>query len=178
MSINNNYIFKYLKIVAWVIFIGLCIKAGSLMVNFIFSLFKPESVPNLYINLDLSEMYERSKWAFFCMYSFILFIATLKAYLFYLVIVLVSKINLSKPFNSIVSKQISKISYYTFSIGLLSYIARQSAKNLQHHGYNVNTLNQFWADSQAFILMAAVIYIIAVIFSKGVEYQEELEDTV
>ena len=33
-------------------------------------------------------------------------------------------------------------------------------------------------DSQAFILMAAVIYIIATIFSKGVEYQEELEETV
>jgi len=39
-------------------------------------------------------------------------------------------------------------------------------------------LNPFWADSQAFILMAAVIYIIAIIFSKGVENQEELEETV
>jgi hypothetical protein len=39
-------------------------------------------------------------------------------------------------------------------------------------------LDPFWADGQAFILMAAVIYIIAIIFSKGVEYQEELEETV
>jgi hypothetical protein len=60
----------------------------------------------------------------------------------------------------------------------LSYIARQSAKNLQHHGYSIDALNPFWADSQAFVLMAAVIYIIAIIFSKGVEYQEELEETV
>ncbi len=178
MSKTNNFVFKGLKIVAWIIFVGLCIEAGGLIVNFIFSLYNPEFVHKLYQKLDLSEMYERSKWAFFSMYSFILFISILKAYLFYIVIMLVTKINLSKPFNSYVSRQISQISYYTLSIGLLSYIAQQSAKNLQHHGYVIDSLNQFWADSQAFILMAAVIYVIATIFSKGVEYQEELEETV
>ena len=178
MSKTNNLVFKGLKIVAWIIFVGLCIEAGGLIVNFVFSLYNPEFVQNLYQNLDLSEMYDRSKWAFFSMYSFILFISILKAYLFYLVIILVIKIDLSKPFNNFVSRQISQISYYTLSIGLLSYLARQTAKNLQHHGYNIDMLNQFWADSQAFILMAAVIYVIAIIFSKGVEYQEELEETV
>ena len=178
MSKTNNFIFKGLKIVAWIIFVGLCIEAGGLIVNFFFSLYNPEFVQNLYQKLDLSEMYERSKWAFFSMYSFVLFISILKAYLFYIVVILVTKINLSKPFNNFVSRQILQLSYYTFSIGLLSYIARQSAKNLQHHGYIIDSLNQFWADSQAFILMAAVIYVIAIIFSKGVEYQEELNETV
>ena len=175
---TNNFVFKGLKIVAWVIFVGLCIEAGGLIVNFIFAMYNPEFVQNLYQKLDLSEMYELNKWAFFGMYSFILFISILKAYLFYIVILLVTKINLSKPFNNFVSKKILQISYYTFSIGLLSYIARQSAENLQHYGYSIDTLNQFWADSQAFILMAEVIYVIAIIFSKGVEYQEELEETV
>lgn len=178
MSKKNNFVFKGLKIVTWVIFVGLCFEAGSLIVNFIFSLFKPEIVPNLYPKLDLTEMYKFNEWAFFEMYSFVLFISILKAYLFYLLIILVTKINLSKPFNKIVSRQILQISYFTFSIGLLSHIARQSAKNLQHYGYSIDTLNQYWADSQAFILMAAVIYVIATIFSKGVEFQEELEDTV
>jgi len=178
MSKTNNFVFKVLKIVAWIIFVGLCIEAGGLIVNFIFSLYNPDFVQNLYQKLDLSEMYERSKWAFFSMYSFILIISILKAYLFYIVIRLVTKINLSKPFNNFVSRQISQISYYTLSIGLLSYLARETAKDLQHRGYNIDMLNQFWADSQAFILMAAVIYVIATIFSKGVEYQEELEETV
>lgn len=178
MSQTNTFIFKGLKIVAWIIFVGLCIEAGGLILNFIFNLFKPVSVQNLYHKLDLTEMYNRSKWAFFNMYSFILIISILKAYLFYLVIILLMKIDLSKPFNSIVSKQILRLSYFTFSIGLLSYIARQSAKYLQKHDYDISALSQFWEDSQAFILMAAVIYAIAVIFSKGVEYQEELEETV
>lgn len=112
------------------------------------------------------------------MYSFILFIAVLKAYLFYIIIWLLHKLDLSQPFNTFVSHQITQLSYYTFSIGLLSYIARQTAKNLQHHGFAIDNLNEFWADSQAFILMAAVIYIIATIFKKGVEIQTENDLTV
>ena len=178
MSKRNNFVFIALHIVAWVIFVGLCIEAGGLIVNFIFSFYKPEFVQNLYQKLDLSPMYNRSKWAFFSMYSFILLISILKAYLFYVVIRLISNLNLSKPFNSFVSKQITQISYYTLSIGLLSYIARQTAKNLQHRGYEIDNLNQFWADSQAFILMAAIIYVIATIFSKGVDIQNENDLTV
>lgn len=178
MTKANDFIFKGLKIITWVIFVGLSIEAGGLIVNFIFSLYNPEFVKNLYQKLDLSEMYERSKFIFFSMYSFILVISILKAMLFYALILLVTKIDLSKPFNKYVSSQITRISYYTLSIGLLSYIARETANNLQHHGYVIDTLDQFWADSQAFILMAAVIYVIAIIFSRGVELQTENDLTV
>jgi hypothetical protein len=178
MSKTNNFVFQGLKIVAWIIFAGLCIEAGALIFNFILGLYNPDIIANLYQKLDLSEMYARSKWAYFGMYSFIMVISVLKAVLFYVVVRLVTKIDLAKPFNNFASKQILLISYFTFSIGLLSYIARQSAKNLQHRGYVIDDLNQFWADSQAFILMAAVVYVIAIIFSKGVEYQDELEETV
>src|SRR5674476_516385 len=149
MSKRNNFVFKALHIVAWIIFVGMCIEAGGLIVNFIFSLIKPEFVQNLYQKLDLSELYNRSKLAYFGMYSFILVISILKAYLFYVVIRLLSKLNLSKPFNSYVADQITKISYYTFAIGILSNIARQIAQNLLNLGYDIDKLNQFWPDSQA-----------------------------
>ncbi|HVG14319.1 MAG TPA: DUF2975 domain-containing protein [Chitinophagaceae bacterium] len=178
MSGSDKFIFGGLHIVAWLIFIGLGIEAGALVVNFVFSIYKPEVVPSLYQKLDLSEMYNRSKAVFYGMYSFILFISILKACLFYMVIELLWKFNLAKPFNSFVSKKITQISYFTFSIGILSYIARQTAKNMQHHGFAIDNLNGFWADSQAFILMAAVIYVIATIFKKGVEIQAENDLTV
>jgi hypothetical protein len=178
MPKTKDFVFKGLHIVAWAIFVGLCIEAGGLITNFIFSIYKPEFVGNLYQKLDLSEMYNHSKWAFFGMYGFIMFIAFLKAYLFYLVIRLLSKLNLSKPFNSFVSEQIAQISYCTFSIGIFSYVARQIAKSLLHYGYSIDKLDEFWEDSQAFILMAAVIYIIAAIFKKGVEIQNENDLTV
>jgi len=175
MSKANNFVFWGLYIVAWLIFVGLSIEAGGLIVNFFFSLYKPEFVQNLYQKLDLTEMYKDSRLAFFGVYSFILIISILKAFLFYTVIRLMHKIDLSKPFNIFVSRQIS---YYTLSIGLLSYIARQLVINLTHHGFVADNLNQFWVDSQAFILMGAVIYIIATIFKKGVDIQNENDLTV
>ena len=178
MKAKNNFVFIVLNIVAWIIFVGLSIEAGGLIVNFVFSVFKPEMVQNLYQKMDLSELYNRSQWAFYSMYSFVLVISILKAYLFYIVIMLLLKLDLEKPFSTFVSTQITQMSYFTFSIGLLSYIARQSAKNLQHHGYETEQLNQFWVDSQAFILMAAVVYVIAVIFKKGLEIQAENELTI
>ncbi|MCC6288716.1 MAG: DUF2975 domain-containing protein [Chitinophagaceae bacterium] len=178
MSKTNNFIFWALYVVAWLIFVGLCIEAGGLITNFFFSLYKPEFVQNLYQKLDLTEMYKDNKMVFFGIYSFILTISILKACLFYIVIMLMHKMNLSKPFNAFVAKKISQISYFTLSIGMLSYIARQLVKNLMHHGFVADNLNQFWADSQAFILMGAVIYIIATIFKKGVEIQTENDLTV
>jgi hypothetical protein len=164
--------------VAWLIFVGLSIEAGALLVNFVYSIFKPEIVAYLYEKLDLSDMYARSKWAYFGMYSFILVISVLKAILFYVVIMLLMRLDLAKPFSSFVSKKISMISYFTFSIGILSLVARQVAKNLLHHGYEIDQLDRFWVDSQAFILMAAVIYVIATIFKKGIELQNENDLTV
>ena len=178
MSKKNNFVFWGLYIVAWVIFVGLSIEAGGLIVNFFFSLYKPEFVQNLYQKLDLSEMYKLSKWAFYGLYGFILSISILKACLFYIVIRLMHTMDLSKPFSTFVSRQITQISYFTLSIGILSYIARQTAKYLLHRGYEIDQLNQFWVDSQAFILMAAVVYVIATIFKKGIEIQNENDLTV
>lgn len=178
MAKRNHLLFTALTIVSWLIFTGLAIEACGLIVNFIFSLVRPEFIPRLYQKLDLMAMYQRSQWAFFSMYSFALVISVLKVVLFYTVLRLMHKMDLSQPFSSFVATKISQISYYTLSIGLLSLVARQSAQSLQHRGYEINALSQFWVDSTAFILMAAVIYIIAIIFSKGVEIQKENDLTV
>lgn len=178
MSKTNNFVFWGLYIVAWLIFVGLSIEAGGLIVNFFFSLYKPEFVQNLYEKLDLSEIYNSCRSAFFGIYSFILTISILKAFLFYIVIRLMQKMDLSKPFSTFVATQIKLISYYTLSIGLLSSIASQLARYLMHHGFVTDNLNRFWTDGQAFILMGAVIYIIATIFKKGVDIQDENDLTV
>lgn len=178
MSKTNNVVFWGLYVAVWIIFVGLSIEAGGLIVNFIFSLYNPGFIEHLYQKLNLLEMYKESRFAFLGVYSFILLISMLKAGLFYIVIRLMHKMDLAKPFSNFVAKQISQMSYYTLSIGLLSYIARQLVKSLTHYGFVPDNLNQFWADSQAFILMGAVIYIIATIFRKGVEMQNENDLTV
>jgi hypothetical protein len=178
MSKRNNFVFTGLLVIAWIIFVGLCIEAGALIVNFIFSLFKPEVVHNLYQKLDLSQMYNTNIWVYFGLYGFILTISILKAYLFYVVVMLLHKIDLLKPFNSRVAEQIKKISYITLGIGIFSLIAREISRNMTHYGIETDILNQFWEDGSAFLLMTAIIYVIATIFSRGVEIQNENDLTV
>ncbi|NER10403.1 Protein of unknown function [Muriicola jejuensis] len=178
MSNTTNLIFTGLKIVSWIIFIGLCIDAGGLIINFIFGLINPELVGSLYQKLDLRALQEQNLWVFFGMYAFVLFVAILKAHLFYIVVRLIQKVDLTRPFNSYVSKQITRISYYVLSIGLISHIARQTSRNLEWYGYELDKLGQFWVDSQAYILMASILYLIAFIFKKGMELQMENDLTV
>lgn len=178
MSKRNKYIFKGLHVVAWVIFIGLCVEAGAMLVNLIVSIYNPQFIQHLYQKLDLSAIYHQSKWNFFCIYSFVIVLSVLKAYLFYIVIRLLQRMDLSKPFNNFTSEQITKLSYFTFFIGILGYLARHLTQSLWHHGYSIDQLNQYWTDSQAFILTSAIIYIIGTIFAKGVELQNENDLTV
>lgn len=83
MKNTDDFVFKALHVIAWIIFVGLSIEAGALLVTFAFSIFKPETVPLLYQKLDLSPMYARSQMAFYSIYSLILSVAVLKAFLFY-----------------------------------------------------------------------------------------------
>jgi len=178
MSKTNNLVFKVLYVIAWIIFIGLCIEAGALIVNFFYSLYRPDIVQNLYQNLDLSEILKHNQSAFFGIYSFILSISILKAYLFYIVIRLIHKMDLAKPFSHFVAKQISKISHLTIFIGFISYIAERWAEKVTNHNFVIENLNQFWGNGKNIILIGAVIYIIAAIFNKGVEIQTENDLTV
>lgn len=178
MSTTNNLVFKGLHIVAWIIFVGLCIEAGALIVNFFFSMYNPAFVRNLYQKLDLSTLYSQSHTAFYYAYSLIIFIAIMKAALFYIVIKLMHKMDLTNPFNSFVEKHISLISNYTILIGIVAIIARHTLKNLSHRGLEVKDVYTFLSDGQAFILLGAVIYIIAVIFKRGIELQKENDLTI
>lgn len=178
MTKNSSFVFKFLQVVAWFIFVGLCIETGALAVNFGYSLWNPLILKNLYNKLDLSAMYERSQFVFFLIYGFILAISLLKAFLFYEVIKLVGKLDLQKPFSVFVSLQINRISKLTLSIGVISIIAKEVVKNISQKGYDVNQSNDYWTDGSAFIFMAAIIIIIDTIFKRGIELQSENDLTV
>lgn len=178
MNKTDNLIFKGLTVVASFIFIGLCIEAGGLLVNYIYAIYNPQSINNLFQKLDLTELYQYNPIDFYLIYSFINSLALLKAVLFYIVVYMLYKMDLKKPFNEFVAMKITNISYITLFIGLLSYIG-QSWIEKQYTGTKfIQNIAPFWVDNEAFILMGGVIYIIARIFKSGVELQKENELTV
>lgn len=105
-------------------------------------------------------------------------VTAIKAYLFFLITQIFSSLNLVKPFSEEISKLLAQISYYTFSIGLIGAIAHRYAQSLVKRGFDVDSAGQFWNDYSAFLMMAAVVFVIAQIFKKGLELQSENDLTV
>jgi hypothetical protein len=178
MTKINNIVFWFLYAIIWIIFIGLSIEAGGLVVNFFFGWFKPEIVSKLYQKLNITDTYKDSRWVFFVSYSIILILSIAKAILFYIVISLMHTMDRKKPFNTFVARKILRIGYLTLFIGLFSYIASKIVNYFMHYGFEPNKLSQFWVDSEAFIFVGAIIYIIATIFKQGVDIQNENDLTV
>lgn len=178
MSKRTDFIINVLKIISWIIFIGFCIQAGALLFNYVYSLFRPIATKNLHLGLDLSEIYNQSKAFYTSLFSFIIALSILKAFVFYLVIKMLQKLNLVKPFSNEIYGLISKIGYYALSIGIIGLIADAYTKSLTHKGYNVNVIERYWSDNQAYLMMAAIIFVIAIIFKKGIELQNENDLTV
>lgn len=178
MSKQEDFIWKALEVISWIIFIGFCIETGAFLFNYIFSFFRPEATNNLYNGLNLSDTYIRSKVAYSFLFSFIIVISGLKAFVFYLVIKIFMKLNLVKPFSEEVSQLITGISYFSFAIGIISEIAHKFTKSIVQKGYQVDTIEKFWNDSAVFLMMAAILYIISLVFKKGIELQNENDLTV
>ncbi len=130
MSKKNDFIFKALNVMSWIIFIGLCVEAGALIFNFGFTLFKPVATHNVYKGLDLAELYENQFSHYLGIMSFAIVLSLLKAYLFYLVVNIFEKLNLVKPFSQEIAKLIEKISFEAFAIAIVSVVANQYTHRL------------------------------------------------
>lgn len=178
MSKNNDTILKVLHVMSWIVFIGLCIEAGALIVNFTFTLFNPIASHDIHKGLDLSEIYDKQFPHFIGLMSFVVVLSVLKAYLFYLVVKIFLKLNLVKPFDLEIAKLIEKISYEAVAISIVSFIAHQYTKRLIHNGYEVSDVENYWDDAAAFLMMAAILFVISQVFNKGIELQKEDDLTI
>ncbi|RMA65771.1 DUF2975 domain-containing protein [Ulvibacter antarcticus] len=169
MKSTTTPILSLLKVISWIIFIGLLIQAGAILTSFTISLFNPIAAQNLYLGLDLSELYNLSLWYYICSVSFYISFLIIQAYIAYLVIQVFAKLNLQQPFSEAISLLISKISHAALTAGLLAVIAQGYTKWLSKTGLNVI---QDWGSSE-FLFLAAIIFIIAQVFKRGIELQAE-----
>lgn len=167
-----------ITVVIWSIFIGLCIQAGALLFTFIYSLFRPIVAQDLFEGLNLSALLEANPWYYGGVISIVLYIMGQKAYLFYLMIRVFLKINLVQPFSKEVSKLISSISYAAFQIGVAIMIASGIFKWMVKRGYELDQAPQLVGGGFEFLLMAALLIAIGIVFKRGVEIQSENELTV
>lgn len=175
---TQQFVWKATQTIIYIIFIGLCIETGALLFNFVYSFFQPIATKNLYLGLNLYELHAKSVENYVGIFSCILIISFLKCSLFFKTIQLFKQLNFVKPFSESISKRIEQINVVAFNVGLIGYIAHHYAKRLVRKGFDIHDVETFWNDNGAYLLMAAIIYIIAMIFKKGIELQNENDLTV
>jgi hypothetical protein len=178
MSKRNYYIWNGIQVVCWLIFIGYCIQSGTLIFNYLFSLFKPIATHNLHLGLDLSELYLKSKSIYTIIFAVIILISTLKAYLFYTALSLFKTVNLTNPFSENVLIVITKITAITVSIGISSILSHEIGYRLAEKGFNLGVVERYWNDGGGYLAMTAILFVISLIFKKGIELQNENDLTI
>ena len=184
MSKGTNFAFKSLNILAWIIFIGLCIETGGLIVNAIISLFiNPMASARFWGNRNLYELYQFNQSHFVTIVILLIIVSTLKSILFYLIVHLFhkKKLNLNNPFNEQLGRALFNIGYLALGIGLFSWWGNNFSKWLKMVGQNALTQtfgNIKFEGADVWLFMAIILLIFGMIFKKGIELQSENDLTV
>ena len=162
-------------VVSWVIFIGLCIKTGGLIISvFVSFLINAEATQHIYPGLGLSDLMDYNKWHYMVMAVLIIAVSGLKAYLFHWVIKIISKINFTNPFSEYNGKIIFKMSSIALQIGILSVTVQSYVLWLSKN----HVIIPYRGDSNDFLYLAGILFVIGFIFKRGIELQSENELTV
>lgn len=170
---KKNQLLKSMMFISWVVFIGLLIKTGTILFLYFLSISAPEISKNLFDGINLYEYYNHSfiQYSFIVSYKVALFVT--EAYIAFLVIQLLSKLNLKNPFNNTVQKLTQQISYSIFSLWILAILHNTHVRYIakKHHF----SMDLFSSD---FIFLAGVVFIFAQILKRGIELQQENDLTI
>lgn len=179
MKTKTKQALATMNVFSWIVFIGCCMQTGALLFTFFMSLFtNPLAAKNLYLGLNLSDLYASSTTYYVLMVSALILQYTLRAYLTYLVIRIFLKINFVHPFSPEIAAIIAKISYIAFGTGILIVLIKEYSKWLMEKGILLNNLQEYLEGAAEFILMAAILYVVAQVFNRGIELQTENELTI
>ncbi len=175
---KTNSILSVIRVLSWIIFLGLSIKAGVVLFTFKVSLYNPSYAADLYQGLDLSILYNASRSDYIFLMTFAIVLSGMQAYIFYLVVSIFKKLNLVRPFSEEIFLLISKISYFSLATGGIGILAQQFADQVVKNDVVIGQVIDFWEGRDAFLFMGGVVLVIAQIFRRGIDLQVEHDLTV
>ena len=162
-----------MNVLAWIAFIGLLIVAGSIIISYVVSIRNPQAAKDLYKGMDLSAYRELGfgHYSFMVGYNVMLYIT--QAYIAYQATRLLSRLNISKPFNADVVKLMQKISYSILCVWLIAMLYNIHVAILEK---SFGVVGRYVSGDSIFL--AGIVYVLAQMFKRGVEIQSENELTV
>lgn len=177
--INQTPVLSIMNVLFWIIFIGLCIKTGTILVSFLVGLFgSPIPTEKLYLELDLTALQRLGMFHYLNIGLVLVIVFVLKTYMAYLAVKISMKFNLQQPFSKTISKWVAQISHFALMIGILQICAQSYYKQLIKEGLSVTNVSGYFGYGGEFLFLAGIIFIIAQVFKRGLEIQSENELTI
>ena len=179
MAQQNSWVLKLTHVLTWIVFIGLCVNAGTILTSYTVSSFvNPAAASNLMLGLDLSALRSAGKVEYHIMVWGIIVVTVLEASLFYKLLQMFMKIDFQHPFQETIGKLILHMSVISLIVGVLSKQMTGFAEHYISKGISFPKLFQHIGHGDVFLFFAGILFVIATIFKKGIELQTENELTV
>jgi len=177
MKSQTRFVFNAVHVLIWIVFIGLCIRTGTLIFTLILNLFFDiVEIQDLLedVTPDIGKLYEYRRVHHYSLYSLIIIYSAIHTYIAYLAVKIFRKLRLEKPFSEGVTALISHMSYVALGTGILAMAAEGYTEWISRQGVDIS---KNW-NGGSFLLLAGIIFILAEVFRRGTELQYENELTV
>ena len=127
-----------------------------------------------YNGIDFTNIWEKDKFAFNILMMSAIVITTLEIILFLSALTLLNKINLKNPFDNDQSWLLKRISILAFFIGLISIFLKLYIET----SVSSDLLLSTQMGESSFLWLAAIVYIVSLLYQKGLYLQSENELTI
>jgi len=130
------------------------------------------------MSFNISALEVLSRVEYNVVMIFLILSSATKAYLVYRVIQILSKINLIQPFNQNMASLITNINYVALAIGIIEVMADSYLEFLSGSSMTRLPLKSFVENDNQFLFLAGIIFIISIVFKRGLEIQSDNNLTV
>ena len=178
IKISTQQMLKILYVISFIIFIGVCVEAGSFIFNAFFTLvINPKNAGYF----GLTSLYEYDHGYFLVELLLMSIVAVMRAFLFYLIVKILhdKKLNMSQPFNKEIGRFIFHLAYLAFGIGLFSNWGVNYTDWFIGQGVKMPDIQHLrLGGADVWLFMGVTLFVIAHIFKRGIEIQSENELTI
>jgi hypothetical protein len=170
---KTKRILKIMHVFAWIAFIGLSIKAGAIIISYFVSLGNENAAKDLYQGMNYLAYKQDSVLHYTILVCYRVLQFSLQAYIAFLVIKLLSNLNIQRPFNATALKSMQTISYNLILLWAIVVI-----HNIHVGILEASTGIKATLLSSEFILFAGIVYVFSLLFKRGLELQSESDLTI
>lgn len=182
IKVKTSQMLKILQVLSWIIFVGLCIEAGGVLFNAIYTFaINPATDRQFWEGMNLAVLYHYDAGQFIVMVLLIFIVALMKVLMFYVIIKLFAekKLNLAQPFNAALKTLLMTVAYLSLGIGLFSYSGCEYAQWLSAQKvYMPDAGSLHLSGADVWLFMAVILFVVAQLVKRGIEIQQENDLTI